>query len=103
MCTRTQVEFEEFLKWHFSDKMETAVMSLEDKASLERAKASAALDKSRNVNTQMAGVLEHARAVFLKYALPPSVIHLTWMPLAYTWGTQVEYDELCTRTQVRPG
>ena len=60
------VEFEEFLKWHFADKVE-AVLSIEEKIKLEKAKAQAQAAKAADKSGEMGNVMDHARSVFKKY------------------------------------
>lgn len=60
------VEFEEFLKWHFADKVE-AVMSIEEKIKLEKAKSQAQAAKTADKSGEMGNVMDHARSVFKKF------------------------------------
>ena len=61
------IVFDEFLKWHFSDKAKKkSSMSIDQKMAAERSKRSAAARKPAETK-QLGNVMDHARSMFRKY------------------------------------
>ena len=61
------IEFEDFLKWHFADKRVT-VHSIEERVAMNRAKEAAKASRMKDTKAELVNAIDHARAVFKKCA-----------------------------------